>query len=61
LAGPDDDVLDHVGSMFRNWTDCLVVLFVAGGMSKDATHRMAAMTIAATEGPGLSDLVRDVT
>jgi hypothetical protein len=61
LAGPDDDVLDHVGTLFRNWTDRLVVLFFGGGMSEDSAHRMATMTITATEGAAVSDLVRYVT
>jgi TetR/AcrR family transcriptional regulator, lmrAB and yxaGH operons repressor len=50
VAGPEDDVLDHVGSIFRTWTDLLAELFVAGGMPEDDAHRMATVTIAATEG-----------
>jgi TetR/AcrR family transcriptional regulator, lmrAB and yxaGH operons repressor len=50
VAGPDADVLEHVGTIFRNWTDQLTELFVAGGMSEDTAHRMATVTIAATEG-----------
>jgi hypothetical protein len=50
LVGPDEDVLDQVGSIFRNWTDRLAAPFVAGGMSEGAAHRMATVTIAATEG-----------
>ena len=42
-----------MGSIFRNWTDRLAALFVAGGMSEDAAHRMATVTIAATEGDGV--------
>lgn len=60
MVGPDDDVLSHVGSMFRNWTDGPVVPFVAGGMPKDVASRMATMTIATTEGADVSDLVRDL-
>jgi TetR/AcrR family transcriptional repressor of lmrAB and yxaGH operons len=50
VAGPDADILNHVGIIFRNWTDRLAALFVAGGMSEDTAHRMATVTIAATEG-----------
>ena len=50
VAGPDADILEHVGAIFRTWTDQLVGLFVAGGMSEDAAHRLATVTIAATEG-----------
>ena len=37
-------------TIFRTWTDLLAELFVAGGMPEDAAHRMATVTIAATEG-----------
>jgi len=47
--------------LFRNWTDRLVILFFGGGMSEDSAHRMATMTITATEGAAVSDLVRYVT
>jgi TetR/AcrR family transcriptional regulator, lmrAB and yxaGH operons repressor len=50
VAGPEADVLDHVGTIFRNWTDQLTELFVAGGMADDKAQRMATVTIAATEG-----------
>jgi TetR/AcrR family transcriptional repressor of lmrAB and yxaGH operons len=50
VAGPDADILDHVGTIFENWTDQLAELFVAGGMSEDTAHRMATLTITATEG-----------
>jgi hypothetical protein len=50
VAGPDAEVLDHVGAIFRSWTDQLAELFVAGGMAEDVAHRMATVTIAATEG-----------
>jgi vacuolar-type H+-ATPase subunit B/Vma2 len=39
-----------VGTIFENWTDQLAELFVAGGMSEDTAHRMATLTITATEG-----------
>ena len=50
VAGPEDDILEHVGSIFRTWTDQLAELFVVGGMSADAAHRIATLTIAGTEG-----------
>ena len=50
VAGPEGDILDHVGAIFRTWTEQLAELFVVGGMPEDAGHRMAAVTIAATEG-----------
>jgi TetR/AcrR family transcriptional regulator, lmrAB and yxaGH operons repressor len=50
VAGPDGEILDHVGTIFRDWTDKLAELFVAGGMSENTAHRMATVTIAATEG-----------
>ena len=50
IAGPDADILDHVGTVFRNWTDQLAELFVVGGMPEDMARRMATVTIAATEG-----------
>jgi TetR/AcrR family transcriptional repressor of lmrAB and yxaGH operons len=50
VAGPDSDTLEHVGTIFHTWTDRLAGLFVAGGMSAESAHRMATVTIAATEG-----------
>ncbi len=50
VSGPQGDVLDHVGSIFRVWTDLLSELFVAGGMPEDKAHQMATVVIAATEG-----------
>jgi TetR/AcrR family transcriptional repressor of lmrAB and yxaGH operons len=50
VAGPEGDVLEHVGGIFRTWTDQLAELFVVGGMAEDAAHSMATVTIAATEG-----------
>ncbi len=50
VAGPEGDILDHVGAIFRTWTDQLAELFVVGGMAEDVAHRMATVTIAATEG-----------
>ena len=50
VAGPDGDILEHAGAIFRTWTDLLAELFVVGGMAEDAAHIMATVTIAATEG-----------
>ena len=50
VAGPDGDILEHVGAIFRTWTEQLAELFVAGGMAEGAAHTMATVTIAATEG-----------
>jgi TetR/AcrR family transcriptional repressor of lmrAB and yxaGH operons len=50
VTGPESDLHDHVGSIFKSWTDLLRELFVAGGLSEDAAHRMATVAIAATEG-----------
>jgi len=50
VTGPETDIHDHVGSIFKAWTDLLTELFVAGGLREDAAHRVATVTIAATEG-----------
>ena len=50
VAGPAEDLLDHVGEIFGSWTDRLAELFVAGGMPEIAAQRMSIITIAATEG-----------
>ena len=50
VAGPDGDILEHAGTIFQTWTDQIAGLFVAGGMSEESAHRMATVTIAATEG-----------
>jgi TetR/AcrR family transcriptional repressor of lmrAB and yxaGH operons len=50
VGGPEGDILEHVGAIFRTWTDQLAELFVVGGMAEDAAHTMATVTIAATEG-----------
>ena len=38
VSGPEDDVLEHVGAIFRTWTEQLAELFVVGGMVEDAAH-----------------------
>jgi TetR/AcrR family transcriptional regulator, lmrAB and yxaGH operons repressor len=50
LAGAEDDVLEHAGSVFRAWTEQLADLFTAGGLAGDAARQFATLTIAATEG-----------
>jgi AcrR family transcriptional regulator len=50
VSGPEGDILEHVGAIFRSWTEQLAELFVVGGMAEDAAHTMATVTIAATEG-----------
>ncbi len=50
VTGPESDIHDHVGSIFKAWTGRLAELFVAGGLPEHSAHRMATVTIAATEG-----------
>ena len=50
VAGGDDDLLDHAGSIFRTWTALLTELCIAGGMDRDSARPMAVTVIAATEG-----------
>jgi len=50
VAGPEGDILEHVGAIFRTWIDQIAELFVVGGMAEDAADTMATVTIAATEG-----------
>jgi hypothetical protein len=50
VAGPDVELLDHAGAIFRAWTDQLVGLFVAGGVAEDSARPIAVTIIAATEG-----------
>jgi len=50
VSGPEDDILEHAGAIFRSWTEQLAELFVVGGVAEDAAHTMATVTIAATEG-----------
>jgi TetR/AcrR family transcriptional regulator, lmrAB and yxaGH operons repressor len=50
VTGPESNIHDHVGSIFKAWTDLLTELFVVGGLRVDAAHRMATVAIAATEG-----------
>ncbi len=50
VATDDDDLLDHAGTIFRNWTDLLTELCGAGGMDMDSARQFAVTVIAATEG-----------
>jgi AcrR family transcriptional regulator len=50
VATDDDQLLDHAGNIFRNWTELLTELFIAGGMHADPARRLAVTVIAATEG-----------
>jgi TetR/AcrR family transcriptional regulator, lmrAB and yxaGH operons repressor len=50
VAGSDDDLLDHAGAIFRDWTDHLAGLLVDGGVAESSAQQLAVMIIAATEG-----------
>ena len=50
VAAGDDDLLDHAGTIFRNWTNLLAELCVAGGIDREAARRLAVTVISATEG-----------
>jgi len=50
VAGSDIDLLDHAGSIFRDWTAHLAGLLVAGGVGETSAPQLATMVIAATEG-----------
>jgi TetR/AcrR family transcriptional regulator, lmrAB and yxaGH operons repressor len=50
VAGSDVDLLDHAGSIFRDWASQLAGLLVAGGASEAPAQELAVMIIAATEG-----------
>jgi TetR/AcrR family transcriptional regulator, lmrAB and yxaGH operons repressor len=50
VAADDDDLLDHAGRIFRDWTDLLAELCAAGGMEKEPARRLAVTVIASTEG-----------
>jgi TetR/AcrR family transcriptional regulator, lmrAB and yxaGH operons repressor len=50
VAGPEPELLDYAGELFRVWTDRLAELFAAGGMEEAAAHRLSNFAIAATEG-----------
>jgi AcrR family transcriptional regulator len=50
VAAGDDELLDHAGTIFREWANHLTALFAAGGMRKSPARELAAIVIAATEG-----------
>lgn len=50
VAGSDDELLDHAGRIFRDWTGHLAGLLVAGGLADNEAEPLALMIIAATEG-----------
>ena len=50
VAGSDDDLLDHAGAIFRDWTVHLAGLLVDGGVPESSSQQLAVMIIAATEG-----------
>jgi AcrR family transcriptional regulator len=50
VAGSDDDLLDHTGAIFREWTDHLAGLLVSGGVAESSARQLAVVVIAATEG-----------
>jgi TetR/AcrR family transcriptional regulator, lmrAB and yxaGH operons repressor len=50
VAAGDVDLLDHAGTIFRNWTELLTELCVAGGLDQVSARRLAVTVISATEG-----------
>jgi TetR/AcrR family transcriptional regulator, lmrAB and yxaGH operons repressor len=50
VAAGDDDLLDHAGTIFRNWTDLLAELCTASAGGKASARRLAVTVIAAIEG-----------
>jgi hypothetical protein len=50
VAGSDDDLLDHAGAIFRDWTVHLAGLLVDGGVPESSAQQLAVLIIAATEG-----------
>jgi TetR/AcrR family transcriptional regulator, lmrAB and yxaGH operons repressor len=50
VAAGDDDLLDHAGAIFRNWTNLLTELCVASGVPMHPARELAVTVIAATEG-----------
>ncbi len=50
VAGSDDELLAHAGTIFRTWTELLTDLCVAGGTDKHSARPLAVAVIAATEG-----------
>ena len=50
VAGEDEQVVDHAGSIFRAWRERLASLLVDGGCPAARAPALAALTIAAMEG-----------
>jgi TetR/AcrR family transcriptional regulator, lmrAB and yxaGH operons repressor len=50
VAGSDESLIDHAGSIFRKWTDHLADLFTAAGLEAEPARQLAVTVIAATEG-----------
>jgi len=50
VAAGDDDLLNHAGTIFRNWTNLLTELCAAGGLDREPARRLAVTVISATEG-----------
>ncbi len=50
VAGSDDALLAHAGTIFRTWTELLTDLCVAGGTDMNSARPLAVAVIAATEG-----------
>ena len=50
VAGEDEQVVDHAGSIFRVWRERLASLLVDGGCPAAQAPALAALTIAAMEG-----------
>jgi AcrR family transcriptional regulator len=50
VAGEDEQVVDHAGSIFRAWRERLASLLVDGGCPAAQAPALAALTIAAMEG-----------
>jgi TetR/AcrR family transcriptional repressor of lmrAB and yxaGH operons len=50
VAGNDDTLLAHAGTIFQTWTELLTDLCVAGGTDMNSARPLAVAVIAATEG-----------
>jgi TetR/AcrR family transcriptional repressor of lmrAB and yxaGH operons len=50
VAGDDAQVVDHAGSIFRDWRERMASLLVDGGCPASRAPALAALTIAAMEG-----------
>jgi TetR/AcrR family transcriptional regulator, lmrAB and yxaGH operons repressor len=50
VAGQDDPLLDHAGSIFGTWTDFLADLYATGGLEPGPARQLAITLIAAAEG-----------